>query len=116
MVFGNSLTATAWHAFVWTKKDGMVDLGTLGDNASSTSVVGSGSFQSSPVNNAGAVVGQTDTAEGLAAFVWTKQDGMVALETPAGAYDCGAQAINDAGVILGVCATDDGHRATVWMR
>ena len=113
-VVGNSLAPDGWHGFMWTKQEGMVDLGTLGGH---TSVVGAGFLASSPVNNAGEVVGQSETADGqLQAYVWTKQDGMIALPTPEGTNSCGASAINNAGLIVGSCQTGDGVHAVVWTR
>ena len=61
--------------------------------------------------------GSCESEDGqLHAFVWSKHAGVVALETPAGTYDCAAIATNDAGEILGKCATDEGVHAVVWTK
>ena len=65
----------ASHAFLWTASGGMVDLGTLGGSEQ----------QARAINDAGQVVGRSDTASGDEhAFLWTAAGGMVDLGTLGG--------------------------------
>jgi probable HAF family extracellular repeat protein len=90
-VAGSSYTALALHAFLWTKPQGMQDLGTLGG---STSIAYA-------INDSGTVVGQADLANGdVHAFSWTQSGGMQDLGT-LGGHESAAFAINDAGEIVG---------------
>jgi probable HAF family extracellular repeat protein len=94
-VFGTASTPgyTALHAFVATRADGMVDLGTLGGNAA----------YAIASNASGQVVGYSKTstaAEGYRTFLWTKAGGMVDIGT-IGGKDYFPAAINDSGQVTG---------------
>jgi len=94
-VFGYASTPgyTALHAFVATRSDGMVDLGTLGGKAA----------YAIASNASGQVVGYSSTAtasDGYRTFLWTKSGGMVDIGSMGGTGYFPA-AINDSGQIIG---------------
>jgi probable HAF family extracellular repeat protein len=87
---------SANHAFLWSKANGMRDLGTLpGDNSSSAAAI----------NVLGMVVGTSSSNTGSRAFLWTQRTGMQDLNTliPADlAWNLiSATGINVAGQIVG---------------
>lgn len=85
------------HAFLWTRSDGTLDLGTLGGTTSSAY----------GINDARQVVGMADTAGGQShAFMWTAASGMVDLGTLGGTFSR-ATAINNHGVVIGSWAPSD---------
>jgi probable HAF family extracellular repeat protein len=95
MVFGFASTPGPYaiHAFVATRADGMVDIGTLGGRAA-YALAGNAVDQ---------VVGYSDTAtaaDGYRTFLWTKTGGMVDIGTIGGANYIPA-AINDSGQVTG---------------
>jgi probable HAF family extracellular repeat protein len=97
------------HAFLWDRKTGMQDLGTLpGDDTSG----GIG------INNSGAVVGYSENAQSVYhAFLWTKKRGMIALRTLPGGTTNFASGINDAGLIVGSSNFKNSNRnkdAVLW--
>jgi len=87
-------------AFLWTKKEEMRDLGTLGG--------GGASAQS--INNLGQVVGGSFTDNGFHAFSWTESEGLIDLGTLGG---CMSQAnqVNDLGQVVGL-STPEGCDST----
>jgi probable HAF family extracellular repeat protein len=95
------IQASCNHAFIWTAKTGMVDLGT----------VDSKTFNIIPqsINNRGEVVGYFETfAQGPGIghgierpFIWTPKRGMVDLGTLPGDIAGFATAINDDGQVIG---------------
>jgi len=87
-IFGND------HAFFWTSGMTMPkDLGTLGGNDSFAF----------GINDAGQVVGVSETAKGMgAAFLWSESTGMQGLPSPFGS----AYAINNQGVVVGETASE----------
>jgi len=98
-VVGNSwLTGqTAYHAFLWQKRTGMIDLGTLSGDVYST---GDG------INGEGQVVGGSyDIDFNERTFLWQKRTGMIDLNTliPPGSplFLLEADGINDWGQIVG---------------
>jgi probable HAF family extracellular repeat protein len=89
------------HAFFWTKEGGMRNLGVLpgGDYS-----VASG------LNDAGQVVGTSNSRNGIRAFLWTKQNGLMQLPSLSATNASGAYGINQAGEIVGVA----GGHAALW--
>ncbi len=106
IVVGWSLTAPGdQHAFMWTEKHGMLDLGTLGGRGS----VAQG------VNSKRQVVGWSHTPGGEThAFLWTQKTGMQDLGTLGGSFSQ-ARRIDRRGYVAGVSTTAAGQlHAFVW--
>jgi probable HAF family extracellular repeat protein len=91
-VVGSSYNSvTTQHAFLWTKKAGMQDLGTLGGPNSTAW----------GINDSQQVVGEADLANGFThAFLWTQAHGMQDLGSLL-SYSSYAYAINNAGQVVG---------------
>lgn len=98
-VAGESRTGSGEnHAFVWSARTGMRDLGTLGGTIS----VARG------INNQGAVVGFSTVPDGSRhAFLWTAADGMQDLGTLGGTQSF-AYSINARGDVVGQIVMADG--------
>ena len=92
-----ALSDESEHAFVWTSKNGMRDIGTLGGPSAISAALG--------INKSGEVVGYSYLTNGEddRAFVWTTKSGMQDLGTLGGS-DSEANGINDAGQVVG-CAS-----------
>lgn len=92
-VVGASTTAAGdEHAFLWTDRKGMIDLGTL---------VGSTASVAWGINDQGVVVGEVDLPSGhTRAFLWTASKGMRDLGT-LGGEDALAQGVNNKGEVVG---------------
>jgi probable HAF family extracellular repeat protein len=95
-VVGSSTTAGGeTHAFSWTKKGGMLDLGTLGGTYSAAWAV----------NDHGQVVGTSTTARGEEhAFSWTKKGGMLDLGTLGGGFSTTSR-VSNRGQVVGAATT-----------
>src|SRR5436190_4226214 len=89
-------SSLATPTFLWTARDGMVDIGTMGGlNASG-----------SDINDAGQVVGAANAADGeWHAFVWSAATGFIDI-CPGSAI-----AINNLGMVVGECK---GHGPIMW--
>jgi probable HAF family extracellular repeat protein len=85
------------HAFVWSRRSGIVDIGPSGP--------GAGESAANDLNNRGQVVGYAVRNGHTFAFLWSRQTGLVDIGTPVGASE--ARAINEAGQV----ALNSGH---VW--
>jgi probable HAF family extracellular repeat protein len=105
-VAGTAQTAGAdEHAFVWTSRGGMRDLGTLG-GARSTAVA---------INERGEVVGDAEDGSGtVRAFRWGRASGLRPVVGPEW-LDASAVDLNDRGQVLGQYRTKDfWPRAFLW--
>lgn len=89
------------HAFIWTKKGGMKDLGSLPGGDYSVALA---------INEAGQVVGTSNSTDGMHGFLWTSANGMTQLPTLSGTDDSSAYAINQSGGIAGAA----GSHAALW--
>ena len=89
-----NITNMPGRAFLWTKAQGIRDLGTLG---------GPGSVAYA-ISNSAQVVGQADVEGFGHAFLWTESGGMQDLGTLGGGHS-GAFAINNKGEVVGYSDT-----------
>lgn len=108
MVAGNSLTAgLGYHAFAWTRANGMVDIDTLGTTYSAPVAVGA----------KGQVAGNFFVDGGhTRVFVWTRAGGMRDIGT-AGREDAWMVAMSSGGRISGVLLESSPYqRAMTWTR
>jgi len=94
----------AFDAIVWTRDEGMRDIGTVQDGVTTTGVA---------INVHDEVVGYGGIPR--LPFYWKGATGMILLRTLGGTSDSSANAINDNGVIAGYCSTSSGtSHATLW--
>jgi len=99
------------HAFLWSSKDGMRDLGTLG-----------GTFSvANAVNDAGVVIGSAEVNHETGftnAFYWDSDVGMIGLGTLNGGNSV-SNAFNAEGIVVGasdIVPGDPGtEHATIWI-
>jgi probable HAF family extracellular repeat protein len=105
-VVGLSTTLDSIHSFLWSDRNGMQDLGTLGGAVS----VARG------VNDREQVVGASATTDAAHAFIWSRQTGMQDLGTLGGTFSL-ATGINQGGQVVGASLTSTGDlHAFVWTR
>jgi probable HAF family extracellular repeat protein len=86
----------------------MEDLGTLGGEMSIATAI----------NDEGQVVGYSQAYGTVVAFLWTRENGMVALSWPEGAEAWVATDINNKGVVAGVSVMSgdgDPQRGILWV-
>jgi probable HAF family extracellular repeat protein len=104
---GEVVGYSASHAFLWTQREGMLDLGTLpGD-------VLAGAFA---INDSEQIVGTSVDRDGSQhAFFWTRSGGMQNLGTLGGTHTA-ADAINGSGQVVGSSYLSDNQtqRAFLW--
>jgi len=93
------------RAFLWSATSGMRSLGTL---------PGGDYSEAFGVNDAGSVVGNSNTLETMRAFVWNVKDGMRQLSPLPGDSASRAFAINNSGEIVGYSSGKHGVRAVIW--
>ena len=101
---------SAFHAFVWTKAEGMQDLGTLGNGSFSTA---------SAINDLGHIIGESSDCDGTEhAFLWTKAEGMKDIGPAPGGFG-GLTAINIFGQIVGTFCPEPcmgNEHAFIWTK
>lgn len=102
---GWSGDGTQLNGFLWTSRDGMISVGSLGGNRTSAD----------GINNHGQVVGLSENGVGHPrAFLWTLADGMRDLGTLGGDWSQ-AYGINEKGQVVGVSGDSLGQsRAFLW--
>lgn len=106
-VVGESETADGRvHAFLWTRADGMMDLGALNPTTYSSAWA---------INRAGIIVGQAESqGEGLRPAFWNLGNGMTELKTIAGWHNA-ATDVNRLGQVVGWSHTNSYEgRAVRW--
>jgi len=105
-VVGHLTRDRVTHGFVWTRKGGLVDIGTLPGDSNSF-VTG--------VNDRGVVVGNSFTIGGVShAFAWSESSGMVPLTPPGSSSQ--ANAINGNSIVGSIpsCSDSLNCHATLW--
>jgi len=90
------------RAFLWVRKGGMKDLGFLPGGDYSVAMA---------INDAGQVVGTSNSANGMHGFLWTGANGMSQLAGLHPTDDSSAYAINQSGQIAGA----SGGHAALWI-
>src|SRR5262249_9804762 len=101
---GYSGNAAQSRAFIWSRRDGMQDLGTLPGGSHSRALA---------INNRGDVVGNSESSFGGRAFLWQEdrgirdRNGLVAGRS--GFLLVEAVGVNDEGVIAALGIDSDGH-------
>ncbi len=82
-----------YHAYLWDPVEGILDLGTLGEDQWSVAT---------GINDLGQVVGHSySSADSVRAFIWDEENGMQELNLSLGGNRTLPQAINDSGQIVG---------------
>jgi len=100
-IVGSIADFSTSRAFIWDRKDGMRDLGSL---------AGHPNLVAADINDAGTVVGDAtdpETGESLA-FIWTKSRGVRAPDTSLGGVNSFATGINRSGQIVGASQIGNG--------
>ena len=106
VMMGAYASSTPWRAGLWTARDGLTELGTLG---------GLRTFADA-VNDRGEVVGWSEDAAGdRYAFLWTKEQGMRSLEDlPGGSANGWGIDITNNGMVVGTSYGADGQFGFRW--
>jgi probable HAF family extracellular repeat protein len=104
---GSSNTASSIHAFIWTRKDGVLDLGTLPDDS------GSQAFGISRQNE---VVGYSSGPGGIEAVLWASDGTIQGLGRLRDGDYSRALAINESGDVVGSSGAAGTTRAFLWTR
>jgi probable HAF family extracellular repeat protein len=95
-----------FHAFLWDRKDGLKDLGTLKGYPLAS--------QANWINDAGEIVGQSDSLTASHAFLW-KHGVMIDLGTVANDACSSANSINSRGQVVGFGSADCFHEDHVFL-
>ncbi len=103
-ITGTGSTRDQWHAILWTKKNGTLDIG---------GIPGQSYTAGSGINDQDEVVG-FGGGDVSAGFYWSRATGPIPLQT-LGGTKAGAFGINSSSVIVGQSATSDGvTHAVIW--
>ena len=104
---GSSNTASSIHAFIWTRRDGVQDLGTLpGDSGS----------QAFGINRQNEVVGYSSGVNGIEAVLWARDGTIQGLGRLRDGDFSRAFAINEPGDVVGASGSRGADRAFLWTR
>ena len=106
-VAGAANTDTGIRAYLWTRKDGFIDLGALpGDSGS----------EAWGLNRNDEVVGYSSGPNGVEAVLWESNRSIQRLGQLSPGDYCRAYAINDNGDVVGTSGQTDSLRAFLWTR
>ena len=104
---GSSNTGSSIHAFIWTRRDGVQDLGTLpGDSGS----------QAFGINRQNEVVGFSSGVNGIEAVMWAQNGAIQGLGRLRDGDYSRAFAINQPGDVVGASGSRGADRAFLWER
>jgi probable HAF family extracellular repeat protein len=107
VVVGSSNTDTSLRAFMWTRKGGVKDLGTLpGDSGS----------EAFGINKHNQVVGYSSGPRGMQAVIWNSNGKIEGLGTMRADDHSRAYAINDLGAVVGFSGNPQRTSAFLWTR
>ncbi len=101
-VVGNADINYDWHAFLWTQRTGMEDLG---------------QWSATAINNFGKIAGYQYVGPQSVAVVWTRRNGLQALPALPGSNGSAASAIDSFGYVVGwstMASNPSSARATLW--
>jgi uncharacterized membrane protein len=101
---GDSIDSRSAHAFYWSRRTTMVDIGALFGTATSNAIA---------INKQATVLGTHSAASGPSTmFLWQPHRGLVAeFELPP---SCGPTFLTSKDVVIGFCRTGNGSPSSVW--
>ena len=106
-VVGTANTDIGIRAYLWTRKDGFIDLGVLPDDSGS---------EAWGLNKNDEVVGSSSGPNGVEAVLWESNGSIQRLGQLAPGDYSRAYAINDIGDVIGTSGQDGSLRAFLWTR
>lgn len=104
---GQAVGSNGLEAFLWDEAEGVQFLGHVDPNGGRT--------QALRINDAGQIVGSSDSALGTFSFIWDETNGIRALDgLPSNHESSSAFGINEAGQVVGTASLGGESRAFIW--